>query len=143
MKSESQQPFLVLDEWFSIRDIQKSLGLLAITVLRKNQHLAALLHEEQTLGAIRRFFHPERPIELERRIGDAQFERRQWIGSKDRLRGEENQEQQVQSRQTTARGNVSSNHRGGECYSFKSASVTAPNEADVTELAYLASTPRV
>ena len=31
----------------------------------------------------------------------------------------------------------------GDCYSFRFMSVTAPNEAEVTALAYLARTPRV
>src|SRR3989442_10913864 len=80
MKGKSEQALLVLDEGSSVGNVEKSNGFGCAAVMRDHKNFSGLFDDHQTPGAIRKFLHPKRTIELQLWESHFQLERRQSVG---------------------------------------------------------------
>ena len=64
MEGKGKQAFFILDPRFPVSDIEEDFHLISFPTGRKEKNLSILLHNNEALGFIRRFFHPERAIEF-------------------------------------------------------------------------------
>ena len=59
VESQAQQAFLIVDERFSIDDVQELLRLAAVGSLLRDEDSPLLLNDKHSPGAVRRLGHPQ------------------------------------------------------------------------------------